>query len=72
VARGYVVIPSVGNFLTFDLGKPAAPVYEALLRKGVIVRPIANYGMPRHLRVTIGTEDENAAFLNALDQVAGE
>jgi histidinol-phosphate aminotransferase len=38
----------------------------------VIVRPIANYGMPRHLRVTIGTEDENAAFLNALDQVAGE
>lgn len=72
VARGYVVIPSVGNFLTFDLGKPAAPVYEELLRKGVIVRPIANYGMPRHLRVTIGTEDENAAFLNALDQVAGE
>lgn len=70
--RGFAVIPSVGNFLTFDLGKPAAPVYEALLRKGVIVRPIANYGLPRHLRVTVGTEAENAAFLKALDQVTAE
>lgn len=68
-ARGYEVIPSVGNFLTFDLGCAAAPIYEALLRKGVIVRPIANYGMPQHLRVTIGTETENQAFLTALDQV---
>ena len=66
---GYEVIPSVGNFLTFDLGCAAAPIYEALLRKGVIVRPIANYGMPQHLRVTIGTETENQAFLTALDQV---
>ncbi len=71
-ARGYAVIPSVGNFLTFDLGRPAAPIYDALLRKGVIVRPIANYGLPRHLRVTVGTEAENQAFLTALDQVAGE
>ena len=71
-ARGFEVIPSVGNFLTFDLGRPAAPIYDALLRKGVIVRPIANYGMPQHLRVTIGTALENQAFLDALDQVTGE
>lgn len=70
-ARGYAVIPSVGNFLTFDLDQPAAPIYDALLRKGVIVRPIANYGLPRHLRVTVGTEAENQAFLTALDQVSG-
>ena len=66
------MIPSVGNFLTFDLGRPAAPVYDALLRKGVIVRPIANYGLPRHLRVTVGTESENQSFLTALDQVFAE
>jgi histidinol-phosphate aminotransferase len=71
-SRGYSVIPSVGNFLTFDLGRPAAPIYDGLLRKGVIVRPIANYGLPKHLRVTVGTEAENQAFLTALDQVVGE
>lgn len=68
-SRGYDVIPSVGNFLTFDLGRPAQPIYDALLHRGVIVRPIANYGMPRHLRVTVGTESENLAFITALDQV---
>jgi histidinol-phosphate aminotransferase len=67
--RGYACIPSVGNFITFDLGQPAAPVYQDLLRQGVIVRPIANYGLPNHLRVTIGTPEQNAAFLVALDRV---
>lgn len=68
-ARQFKVIPSVGNFISFDLGRDAAPIYDGLLRKGVIVRPIANYGMPQHLRVTIGAESENQAFLAALDQV---
>jgi histidinol-phosphate aminotransferase len=62
-------IPSVGNFLTFDLGQPAVPVYDALLRHGVILRPVANYGLPTHLRVTMGTTAENARFLQALDRV---
>lgn len=69
--RKLETIPSVGNFLTFDLGRPAAPVYDALLRQGVIVRPVANYGLPRHLRVTIGTAEQNAIFLAALDRVLG-
>lgn len=69
--RGLAVIPSVGNFLSFDVGRPAGPVYAALLREGVIVRPIANYGLPHHLRVTVGTEPENRAFLTALDRVRG-
>lgn len=61
-------IPSVGNFVTVDLGRPAAPVYDALLRAGVIARPVANYGLPNHLRVTVGTAEENRAFLLALDR----
>lgn len=62
-------IPSVGNFLTIDLGRPAAPIYQALLREGCITRPVANYGLPNHLRVTIGLQTENARFLAALERV---
>lgn len=62
-------IPSRGNFIAVDLGREAAPVYQGLLREGVIVRPVANYGMPQHLRVSIGTEQENRRFLEALQQV---
>jgi histidinol-phosphate aminotransferase len=66
---GLDYLPSLGNFVCFDLGRPAEPVYQALLRRGVIVRPIANYGMPNHLRVTVGTEAENARFIEALSEV---
>lgn len=59
-------IPSRGNFLAVDLGRDAAPINAGLLREGVIVRPIAGYGMPTFLRVSIGTEQENARFLAAL------
>lgn len=59
-------IPSAGNFVSVDFKRPAQPLYEALLRKGVIVRPIANYGMPNHLRISIGTHIENKFFLKAL------
>lgn len=60
-------IPSHGNFVTFRAGD-AAKVNQALLRQGVIVRPIGGYGMPEHLRVTIGLEHENARFLEALEK----
>ncbi|GAA4495768.1 histidinol-phosphate transaminase [Pseudaeromonas paramecii] len=70
-ARGLGYIPSSGNFITVDLARPAGPVYEALLREGVIVRPIAGYGMPNHLRVSIGTMAENDRFFAALDKVLG-
>jgi histidinol-phosphate aminotransferase len=58
-------IPSVGNFVTVRVGD-AGPVYQRLLRQGVIVRPVGAYGLPEHLRVTVGTEAENARFLQAL------
>ena len=60
-------IPSHGNFVTFRAGDAAA-MNQKLLRQGVIVRPIAGYGMPEWLRVTIGTESENQRFLDALAQ----
>jgi histidinol-phosphate aminotransferase len=66
---GLAFIPSVGNFISVDMGKLAQPIYLALLKCGVIVRPVANYEMPNHLRVTIGTEKENARFLSALREV---
>lgn len=68
-AMGLSWIPSVGNFVCIDMGQPAAPLYQELLCKGVIVRPVANYGMPNHLRISIGTEQENEVFLKALAEV---
>ena len=66
---GLKFIPSVGNFISVDMGRLAQPLYLELLKRGVIVRPVANYEMPNHLRVTIGTETENAKFLSALREV---
>lgn len=62
-------IPTVGNFITIDLKRLAGPIYEALLREGVIVRPIGGYGLPRHLRITIGTETQNQRCISALKKV---
>ncbi|OUD14113.1 histidinol-phosphate transaminase [Thioflexithrix psekupsensis] len=59
-------IPSAGNFITIDLKQAALPIYEALLRQGVIVRPIGAYQMPNHLRISIGLATENARFMEAL------
>jgi len=63
---GLSFIPSQGNFISFDTGVDAQVVYEKLLALGVIVRPIAPYGLPQHLRVSIGLEAENAQFIQAL------
>ena len=60
-------IPSHGNFVNFKAGDGAA-VNQKLLKQGVIVRPIGGYGLPEWLRVTIGTEPENARFLEALEK----
>jgi len=68
-ALGLKWIPSKGNFIAVDFGRDAAPINQALLAAGVIVRPVAGYGMPTFLRVSIGTEAENARFLEVLGQV---
>jgi histidinol-phosphate aminotransferase len=64
---GIEYIPSFGNFVSFRL-RDAAGVYRKLLQAGVIVRPIAGYGMPDYLRVSTGLESENARFLDSLKQ----
>ena len=66
-ALGLEYMPSVGNFVLVKVGAAAA-VYQELLKRGVIVRPVANYGLPEWLRVTVGLPEENAAFLKALPQ----
>jgi histidinol-phosphate aminotransferase len=67
---GLAFIPSYGNFVSFEV-KGAAEVFRRLLKLGVIVRPIAGYGLPNHLRVTIGLEAENARFLESIEQAIG-
>lgn len=68
-AQGLEFIPSSGNFITIDFKRPAAPIYDALLREGVIVRPIGGYGLPNHLRISIGLPEENDRFFTALLKV---
>jgi histidinol-phosphate aminotransferase len=63
---GWGVSPSVGNFVLADTGGPAQPPYEALLRRGIIVRPVGNYGLPNHLRITVGLPEQNARLLAAV------
>ncbi|WP_367607332.1 histidinol-phosphate transaminase [Legionella sp. W05-934-2] len=65
---GYPLIPSHANFITFDAGVKASALNDYLLNKGVIIRPLAGAGMPHHLRVSIGNPQQNARFLDALNQ----
>ncbi len=64
-ALGLTYVPSHANFLLVRVGD-AAHVYQRLLEQGVIVRPVANYGLPEFLRVTVGLPAENRRFLDAL------
>ena len=59
-------IPSVANFICVDVARSGAELFQQMLRQGVIVRPVANYNLPEHLRITIGTEEENATCIAAL------
>jgi histidinol-phosphate aminotransferase len=68
---GLAWIPSFGNFVSVEIPRSggearAGAAFEKLLRQGVIVRPVGGYGMPDHLRVTVGLPEENARFLAAL------
>jgi histidinol-phosphate aminotransferase len=69
-AAGGKAYPTYANFVFADLGKPAAPVFHALLGKGVIVRCCDSMGQPSCLRITIGTEEENEIFAEAYRSVS--
>jgi histidinol-phosphate aminotransferase len=64
-----VAAPPVANFVYVEVGEDSRPVFEALLREGVIVRPLGPFGAPGAIRVTVGTEEENALFGAALERV---
>lgn len=68
-AKGLEVIPSYANFITIRFGENALEIYDKLLHEGVIVRPLANYGMSEYLRVSIGNNHENNHFMGALNKV---
>jgi histidinol-phosphate aminotransferase len=68
-ALGLEVFPSMANFVLCRLPRPGAEVFDALLTRGVIVRPMAGYGLPDCIRVSVGTHDQNARFLTALQSV---
>ena len=68
-ALGLKTIPSICNFVTVDMGRPGRPVFQALLREGVIVRPLDGYGMPNHLRISVGLKEQNLRLLAALKKV---
>jgi histidinol-phosphate aminotransferase len=64
---GVVVYPSLANFALIETGRPAAaPLYDALLRRGVIVRPMAAWGLPTCLRVSIAADDQMPRVIEAL------
>jgi histidinol-phosphate aminotransferase len=65
-----VATPAVANFLYAEVGDDAGPVFEALLREGVIVRPLAGFGAPGAIRVTVGTLEETDLFAQAFRRVA--
>ncbi len=66
---GVVAYPSLGNFLLIDVKRPAQEVYDGLLRRGVIVRPMAVWGLATHLRISIGTEEQTERCIGALRSV---
>lgn len=63
---GLSVVPSQANFVFFETPFPAADLSDGLLKKGIIVRPCGGWGYDRAIRVTVGTEEENSAFIEIL------
>lgn len=66
VVPGTTVYPSLANFALIDCGRPSGAIYDQLLRRGVIVRPMAAWGLPNHLRVSVGRADEMPRVIAAL------
>jgi len=66
---GLEYVPTETNFILVDVGQDSDRLYDELLRRGVIVRPMAPWGYKTKLRVTIGTQRQNERFIAALKQV---
>jgi histidinol-phosphate aminotransferase len=66
---GLDFVPSQGNFIFFDTGRDSIEIFNQLLRKGIIMRPLKNYGFPTQLRLSVGLMRENEAAIKALREV---
>ncbi|MEO7385436.1 MAG: histidinol-phosphate transaminase [Gammaproteobacteria bacterium] len=66
---GWPVPHSAGNFVLADTGGPSGAWYEGLLRAGIIVRPVGSYGLPNHLRITVGLPEQNSRLLRVLQEI---
>jgi len=66
---GCKVWPSQSNFVMFQPTKPAQQVFKALLKKGIIIRPLASFGLGKNLRVNVGTDAENKTFIETLGEI---
>jgi histidinol-phosphate aminotransferase len=66
---GLKYIPSYGNFLTVEFEQEGIEIYQRLLRRGIITRPVGGYNLANHLRISIGIENENTRFIEALHAV---
>jgi histidinol-phosphate aminotransferase len=69
---GYFCLPTQANFFLIKVGNNAADIYERLLRKGVIVRPMKGYSLDDYIRVTVGLPEENRRFIEAFQEVVGK
>ena len=59
----------MGNFLCVDVDRPGREVFLELLKRGVIVRPVDNYGLPQCVRISIGAEVENARLIEVMNDI---
>ena len=70
-AMGCLVVPSSANFIMFSPPKPAKDIHLALLKRGLILRALGSYRLPDWLRLTVGSDEENAIFLGKLKDILG-
>jgi histidinol-phosphate aminotransferase len=68
---GLEPLPSQANFICVDVGRSAEDVFQQLLRRGLIIRPLTAFGMVNHIRITVGSREENGVALKALAEVLG-
>jgi histidinol-phosphate aminotransferase len=69
---GLKVMPSDTNFILVDIGRDAQTVYERMLRQGVIIRTMSVYGLPNHIRITVGLPEENSRCIEALQKALSD
>ena len=65
------VYPTLSNFVLIDCGRPSPPIYDALLRRGVIVRPMAAWGLPNAIRVSVCKDSELPRVIQTINDVLG-